>query len=107
MADPDVTESEMEAWLTQILAVHYRALLKAPMIAAMILFSVATFSGSILKGLLIGIMCLAASAFNTWRRFLEPISFWVFAMAVVVWCDPTLPNSFKSGVQQLSLLVSR
>lgn len=107
MAEVDITESEMEAWLTRMLAAHYRTIFKAPIIAAMIAFSVSTFSGSLLKGVLIGVVCFAASIFNTWRRYLEPIGFWVFLVAVVVWCDPTVPDNVRYGARQLSQIVLR
>lgn len=105
MVDREITESEMETWLTEMLAVHHRTILKAPVIGTMVLFSVATFSGSVMKGLLIGAVCLAAAAFSTWRRHLEPIAFWVFLLAIVFWCDPSLMESLKSGATQVSQLV--
>jgi hypothetical protein len=107
MADVDITESELEAWLTRMLSAHYRTILKAPIIAVMITFSVMTFSGSIFKGILVGTVCLAASIFNTWRRYLEPIGFWIFLVAVVVWCDPSVPDNVRSGARQLSQIVLR
>src|SRR4051812_37555760 len=37
MVDREITESEMETWLTEMLAVHHRTILKAPVIGTMVL----------------------------------------------------------------------
>jgi hypothetical protein len=55
---------------------HYcRAILKAPLIGIMIFFSLCSFNVSYGKSLLVAFICLAISLINTWRRFLEPVSF--------------------------------
>src|SRR5260370_31822413 len=45
--------------------------------------SVRTYdAGSPMKGFLIGLVCMILALFNTWRRFLEPLSFCLFWVAV-------------------------
>jgi hypothetical protein len=61
--------------------------LKCLIIGSMVWFEIAMFSGSITKGLTIGLASLVLALFTTWRRFLEPVTFWVFCAAVAFWCD--------------------
>jgi hypothetical protein len=71
-------------------AVTLRSLVKArfQVHRSMVWFGLAIFSGSIMKGFLIGLICMILALFTTWRRFLEPLSFFLFCVAVAFWCDP-------------------
>ena len=86
------TDAELVAFFRQ----HAVKLMKAPIVAGMAAFSIWMFSGSIVKALIIAVVCIVLSAFNTWRRFLEPLAFWGFALAVIYWCDADILAHLKS-----------
>lgn len=92
------TDAELEEKMIGFLRQHAVKLIKAPIVALLASFSVWVLSGSILKVLLIAAVCIVLSAFNTWRRFLEPLVFWCFALAVVFWCDADIVTRLKSLV---------
>jgi hypothetical protein len=96
--DYDTGQSELDTWIANVLDRYSYSLIKAAVVAVMLFFSVSTFSGSILKGLLIAVISFMAALFATWRRYLEPISFLAFCVAVVFWCDPDLPQHARSAV---------
>ncbi|WP_441228052.1 hypothetical protein AB7813_08855 [Tardiphaga sp. 20_F10_N6_6] len=85
----DVDDATIET-VIGVLEPHIRTACKAPVIALMSGIAVGIFSGALGKALLVGIVCLVVSLFATWRRFLEPISFWVFVAAIIYWCDARL-----------------
>ena len=68
----------------------------------MVWFGIAVFSGSIMKGFLIGLVCMILALFNTWRRFLEPLSFSLFCVAVVFWCDPQALQRIAAAWRSIS-----
>ncbi len=84
--DDENFESHVLEQLDQFLALHFRAVLKAPLIGLMMLFSIYVITGSVSKGLSVSSICVLISLFTTWRRFLEPISFAVFCLAVIDLC---------------------
>ena len=81
------SDAELDEQSVGFLRQHAIKLLKAPITAAMGGFSVWIFSGSIAKALIVAAICVLLSAFNTWRRFLEPLVFFAFVVAVIFWCD--------------------
>ncbi|HEY0329437.1 MAG TPA: hypothetical protein VGC77_10090 [Rhodopseudomonas sp.] len=101
MSDPTYVEDDVnedgaivEAF-AKLIFENARALAKAPVAAIMSAFTVAVLSGSLAKGVFVGVICLFASLFNTWRRFIEPISFWFFLISIAFWCDPDIVNDIK------------
>jgi hypothetical protein len=90
------TEAELDAQIVGFLRHHIVKVIKAPIVASMAAFSVFMLNGSLLKAATVAIVCLLLSAFNTWRRFLEPLVFWCFALAVVQWCDADILVRLKS-----------
>ncbi|WP_426441718.1 hypothetical protein [Bradyrhizobium genosp. P] len=63
-----------------------RIIPKAVIVAMMTAVSVAIFTGGYWKALWIGTFAFLLSMFTTWRRYLEPISFFIFLAALVVTC---------------------
>jgi hypothetical protein len=87
----DIDDKAIDAIVGFILP-YARTILKAPMIALMSALAVGIFSGAPGKAVIVGMLCLVAAFFTTWRRFLEPLSFWAFVAAVIYWCDAKLIN---------------
>lgn len=102
---PPIGDFERELWSDA--SRHIRNTLKAFIIGGFLFFAVLVFSASILKATLIAVLCLIASAFATWRRYLEPVSFWAFAAAAVIWCQPDLIASAKVLMSDTRLLILR
>ena len=89
--------------LYEVLSGHSpRTFLKSLAIGGMVWFGLAMFSGSILKGFLIGLVCVFLALFHTWRRFLEPLSFSLFCIAVVFWCDPQVLQRMAAAWRNIS-----
>src|SRR6266851_2009065 len=89
-------DSEFEDFLVDLLRQHYLALFKAPLIGLMVLFSVYVITDSVAKSLAASFVCCLVSFFGTWRRYLEPLSFAMFCLAVVIMCDHSLAEHLKS-----------
>ena len=81
--------------IDSLLSLHLRTILKAPLIGLMVLFSLYVITESTSKSLLVGFICFCISLFRTWRRFLEPLSFVLFCLAVVVLCDQEMIVQLK------------
>lgn len=81
--------------LLSFLRARKSALLKAPLIGIMVWFAVATASGHFFKGAFVGVICVLLAMFTTWRRLLEPISFFAFGLAVLYWCDIDLVQQVR------------
>ena len=79
-----------------------RTFLKSLIIGGMVWFGIAIFSGSIMKGFLIGMCCMVLALFQTWRRFLEPLSFSLFCVAVAFWCDPQVLQHMAAAWRSIS-----
>jgi hypothetical protein len=79
-----------------------RTFLKSIAIAGMVWFGIAVFSASIMKGFWIGLACMFLALFTTWRRFLEPLSFSLFCIAVVFWCDPQALQRVVAAFRSIS-----
>jgi hypothetical protein len=90
------SDAELETEIIGFLRLHAVKLIKAPIAAGLAGFSVWVLSGSIIKAFVVAAICLVLSAFNTYRRFLEPLVFWGFAFAVIHWCDADLLTRAKS-----------
>jgi hypothetical protein len=101
----DPTDGELDDFLVDFLRQHARAWMKAIVIGLMVGFSVIVFSGSIFKGFLIGALCLLVAGFNTWRRYLEPLTFWIFIAAVIYWCDQEILHRLRIGALALYHLI--
>ena len=95
-SDMDLSDAELEAEVINFLRQHAVRLIKLPIVASMAGFSIWMLSGSIFKTLIIAAVCIVLSAFNTWRRFLEPLAFWGFAVAVIYWCDADILARLRS-----------
>jgi len=92
MADNGITDDDrMPDWFFQ----HFRTLAKAALMSMVVFFSIEILSGSFVKAGIVCAFCLAFGLFNTWRRYLEPITFVIFWVAVVYWCD----SAFVSHVR--------
>jgi hypothetical protein len=83
-------DHQIEDWVFDCVVLHLRSASKAALIGIMTLFSMAVLTETIGKALIVSSICFAISLFNTWRRYLEPISFIVFCGAVVYWGAPEL-----------------
>jgi hypothetical protein len=98
MADISIDDAEAREFaeiFLELFKSHHRALLKAPLIGLMVLFSVYVITGSVFKGLAVGFLCCCISVFRTWRRFLEPLSFAMFCLAIFILCDHGLTAHLK------------
>lgn len=92
----DATDEEFDAELEHFIRLHGVKLIKAPITAGMAAFSVWILSGSILKALAVAAFCVILSAFNTWRRILEPLAFWAFLVSTLAWCEPFLLSKLQT-----------
>jgi hypothetical protein len=82
-SDTSVQEQEFDAFMRG----HGRTILKCLIIGSMVWFEIAMYCGSTTKGLTIGLASFVLALFTTWRRFLEPVSFWLFCAAVAFWSN--------------------
>ncbi|MDB5502155.1 MAG: hypothetical protein JWR89_2057 [Tardiphaga sp.] len=98
----DFSDDELERWTLDFIRTHLRTIIKAPIIGMMAGFSVLTVSGSLYKALIIVLAGTVLSGFATWRRFLEPISFWLFLGSVVYWCDVEIVGHLKTTARSLA-----
>lgn len=89
-------DEDLDAAIAGFARLHGVKLLKAPLIAGMTAFAFWILSGSVQKALSVAAVCFVVSAFNTWRRFLEPLAFWLFVVAAIHWCNPDIFASLKS-----------
>lgn len=85
---------------------YIRPVLKTLIIGALIFFAVLIFSGSLLRASTIAFASLILSCFATWRRYLEPLSFFAFAAAVIFWCHPDVITSAKATLLESTLCKS-
>ncbi|WP_027579878.1 hypothetical protein [Bradyrhizobium sp. Ai1a-2] len=86
--------NELEEWLVgvfdeffDLLVLHHRTLLKAPIMSYMTAITVVIFTGSYWKATWISFAVFLLSLFTTWRRYLEPLCFFAFAAAVIAECS--------------------
>ena len=96
MADVGVSDDQAFDFLFDI----FRLVAKACLIALMLSFSVEVLTDNPVRAVAVGLFFLVLALFNTWRRFLEPISLFVFCIAVVCWCD----REFATHVSYLATL---
>jgi len=96
MADVGVSDDQAFDFLFDI----FRLAAKACLIALMLSFSVEVLTGNPVRAVVVGLFFLVLALFSTWRRFLEPISLFVFCIAVVCWCD----REFATHVSYLATL---
>lgn len=92
----EMTDEEVDREIAAFARLHGVKILKAPIVATMAGLSIWIFSESIRKTLTVAIICAALSAFNTWRKFLEPLVFWCLAVATVYWIKPDILDQLKS-----------
>jgi hypothetical protein len=103
MAVNQQADEELEARIYQFAIKHFRTLGKVALIGFIMLFSVGVLTGSFWKAVVISFFCFVLSTFNTWRRYLEPISFLVFCIAVVYWCDEEFVSHIKTALSGMSI----
>lgn len=94
-------EDQIEAQIWDLAVKHLRTLAKATLIGLMTLLVVLVSTGSGGKAIAIGFSCWTLSFFNTWRRFLEPVAFFLFCAAMVYWCDPDIWQRAKASITAL------
>lgn len=93
------SDDTIDRWVLDFAARYAVVAIKAPIIAAMAFLSVFLLTGAPGKAFFIAAICLITGLFSTWRRFLEPLVFWTFVVAVVHWCEPTLLNSLGQSLK--------
>ena len=85
-------DDEDFAVLAAFIDQYWRSAAKAFLIALMMAYAVAAVSNSLGKAFLLGGFGFLLACFNTWRRYLQPISLVVFLAAAVYSClDATVP----------------
>jgi hypothetical protein len=65
--------------------------------------AVAIFTGSYWKATWIGVSVLILSLFTTWRRYLEPLCFFFFVLAVIFTCvEPSTLAKVQSVIARMN-----
>src|SRR6266851_4541123 len=96
-------DDELEEFILLFFFRHARPALKAILIGAVGLFAMLVFTGSAAKAATVAILALALSLFNTWRRYLEPISLVVFCLAVLAWANIDILDRLRSAIAMIRI----
>ena len=100
----DFSDDEIDERMLTFVRTHYRTIVKAPIIGAMIGLTVLSVSGSLSKALILALTAALLSAFATWRRFMEPLAFWLFVASVAYWCDREIVNHVKTAASAIAAI---
>jgi ABC-type proline/glycine betaine transport system permease subunit len=79
------TDDDLDA-LFDAISPYWRGIAKACLIAIMMATAIGVASNSIWKSLVFGAIIFFVACFNTWRRYLQPISFVLFLAAMAYVC---------------------
>ena len=90
-------DETLEDLVLELVDRHGRNFIKAILIGIMVSFSVAVFSASIPKAVIIGTICFSVSLFATWRRFFVLTSLAMFCVAAVLWCTDELARQVTAS----------
>ncbi|MGY8661739.1 hypothetical protein Q3C01_05140 [Bradyrhizobium sp. UFLA05-109] len=101
MTDVELTEDALGKFLDGLFARHSRTAVKAAIMVCMTAISIVMFTGSFWKAAWISFSVLVLSVFTTWRRYLEPLCFFVFVLAVIFACiEPDTLIKLQLAVQR-------
>jgi hypothetical protein len=79
------TDDDIDA-IFDAISPYWRGIAKAGLIAMMMAVAIGVASNSIWKSFVFGTIIFLVACFNTWRRYLQPISFVLFFAAMTYVC---------------------
>lgn len=96
-------DDEIERFVVELMDHYVRPMLKAMVIAAVSMFSIAVFTGSPAKAVTVALFVLVLALFSTWRRYLEPICFIIFCAAVLAWTDVDILDRLRGAIAMIRM----